>query len=140
MGDWPILEDLDLPLRRFESSFDRGNIVDRFIDHWIAFRVLLSSDERDVKRKMCARLAQFIGTDASDRWEIFSDAKASYGARCDVVHGRELERLDFLSHASTAESYLRRSLVKCLTSQSMPDKEELKRHWDLRHPSNKQNC
>jgi hypothetical protein len=140
LGTPPIPEELNLPLRRFRSSFDRKNIADQFIDQWIALEALFSPRGGDnATHIMCQRLANYVGVSGQDRKNILHNAKGSYNARSDVVHGRKLNLEDFLRHVNTAEDYLRRSLVKSLESQKMPDKKEFDRQSALQHASASQN-
>jgi hypothetical protein len=140
LGIPPFPEELDSPLRQFASSFDRENIIDRFIDQWIALEALFSPrGGAKATSIMCQRLASFVGVNGQDRRNILRNAKDSYDARSDVVHGRELNHRDFRRHANTAEDYLRRSLVKCLESQKMPNNVELDHESARQHSSASQN-
>jgi hypothetical protein len=127
---------LEVPLRRFQMSFNRTAPLERFIDHWTALEGLFSPGFQESSYRMHQFIAQFVGHDPRDRWDIYSKAKESYKARNDVLHGRRfLSTEELHRHAAPIEDYVRRSLIKCIEDKRMPDHVELEREIFLQGAS-----
>jgi hypothetical protein len=131
-----VRKSLDVPLRRFEMSFNRTAPVERFIDHWTALEALFSPGFQESSYRMHQFMAQFVGRDPRDRWDIYSKAKAAYKVRNDVLHGRRFLSSEELNrHAAPIEDYVRRSLINCIGDLRMPDHDELEREIFLQGAS-----
>jgi hypothetical protein len=120
----PVVE---LALRRFRTSFERDSLIDRFVDHWIALESLFgdSSDRGAVKDQLCRRLAEFNAGSREEFSDAYQRCRNAYASRSSVVHGREVEPQRFRLHVFDTEHYLRRSLIKCLEENIVPDKKVL---------------
>ncbi|MGH7961148.1 MAG: hypothetical protein ACRERD_04885, partial [Candidatus Binatia bacterium] len=130
---WPFIsrtsgkkyKTLALAIGRFQSSFQRNTLIDRFIDQWIAIEALFGEDGPEATHRMCQLLAMHIGRDAEDSWTIFRKAKEAYRTRSDVVHGRQLEHGTLEEQMVPVEDYLRRALLRCVQEKKKPDPGEL---------------
>jgi hypothetical protein len=131
-----VRQKLEVPLRRFAMSFNRIAPVERFIDHWTALEALFSPGFQESSYRMHQFMAQFVGHDPRDRWDIYSKAKLAYTARNHVLHGRRfLSTEELHRHAAPIEDYVRRSLIKCIEDERMPDHGELEREIFLQGAS-----
>ena len=105
---------VQLALSRFNSSYDRRELVDRLIDLVIALEALFTDREQgSVTFKVALRCAWWLKPPGDKRVDVFNFIKKAYSARSAVVHGQSSngptrEQLDEL------ESTVRACLVKFL--------------------------
>lgn len=106
--------ELQVALRRWNSSFERATEEDRLIDYWIAFESLfLDSSEDELSFRVSLRIAAFLGGTGEERLEIYEAMRESYGARSKIVHGKRAVR-NLPQVAATTRRYLRAAILKCL--------------------------
>lgn len=97
----------------------------RYILLWTALEALFGPEGgQELSFRIAQRMAFFLATEPHARSECFSKAKAAYGLRSKVVHGRSLRKVspeesDELTLES--EEMLRRSLLKILDSPQILD-------------------
>ena len=125
----PNIDNMILPLRRWESSLLRANDEDRLIDAWVSLEALLLGGQDDeLSYRASLRLAEFLGKNGDDRKTIYNTTKISYAWRSAVVHGLKHDSKkvkDLTKRQSLKESaqftieHLRLALLKIL---ELPDK------------------
>lgn len=112
-----------LALARFNSSYDRRELVDRLIDLVIALEALFTDREPgSVTFKVALRCAWWLQPPGDKRVEVFNFIKKAYSTRSAVVHGQSSngptrEQLDEL------ESTVRACLVKFLERKRQNQEE-----------------
>ena len=90
----PNVDQLKLPLRRWESAISRPNLEDSLIDAWISLEaLLLGGQTAELSFRAAVHLAEFLGTSGSERKQIFEEAKISYTWRSVIVHGSSSKRV-----------------------------------------------
>lgn len=115
-------------LHRFELSYDRIDPEDRILDYWIAFETLFLRDgnnDNQLKRTASQRLAYFIEDEGAMRLDVYRAAKRSYDFRSDIVHGNVYDPADVEDSANVISSYLRRTLLRCLRANELPNGQTL---------------
>jgi len=120
----PNINNVKLPLRRWESSLLRASYEDRLIDAWVSLEaLLLGGQDGELSYRAAVRLAEFLGTDGANRKIIYDTAKISYSWRSAVVHGlkpngkkmKELvKRQPLKESVQLTIEYLRLALLKAL--------------------------
>lgn len=120
----PNINNVKLPLRRWESSLLRASYEDRLIDAWVSLEaLLLGGQDGELSYRAAIRLAEFLGTDGANRKTIYDAAKISYSWRSAVVHGlkpngkkmKELvKRQPLKESVQLTIEYLRLALLKAL--------------------------
>jgi len=120
----PNIDNVKLPLRRWESSLLRASYEDRLIDAWVSLEaLLLGGQDGELSYRAAVRLAEFLGTSGADRKTIYDATKISYRWRSVVVHGlkpNSKKVKELVKRQSLQESvrltieYLRSALLKVL--------------------------
>lgn len=120
----PNIDNMKLPLRRWESSLLRASDEDRLIDAWVSLEaLLLGGQEGELSYRAAIRLAEFLGTNGDDRKIIYDATKLSYSWRSVVIHGLKpnskkvkglVKRQPLQKSVQLTIEYLRSALVKVL--------------------------
>lgn len=120
----PNIDNVKLPLRRWESSLLRASYEDRLIDAWVSLEALLLGGQDDeLSYRAALRLAEFLGTVGANRKTIYDATKISYSWRSAIVHGlkpngkkmKELAKRQPLQESvQLTIEYLRSALLKIL--------------------------
>lgn len=80
---------VQLAFARFNSSYEKRDIVDRLIDLIIALEALFTDDNRgEVTFKVALRCGFWLKPPGNEREALFRTIKRAYGMRSQVVHGR----------------------------------------------------
>ena len=81
---------LRIALKRFEMLTDYGN-PDRILDQTIILEALFSDDDKqELAHKLSLRVANFVGSDPTERIRLYDTMRDGYTARSKLSHGREL--------------------------------------------------
>ncbi|MCX6009981.1 MAG: HEPN domain-containing protein [Chloroflexi bacterium] len=86
IASFPI-SDFEIPIRRFNQSFDRDFVDDKAIDLFITLESLLSEGPESIGTKIALRAAGLIGKSSLEKQNIYSFIKKAYSKRSDLVHG-----------------------------------------------------
>jgi hypothetical protein len=105
---------LDSALRRFNASYDRHNLQDRFVDLTIALEALFlnKGETSEITHKLALRIARLIGNTFDQRETIQKELKSLYGKRSGIVHGEPIRVDD--THVSSLEGYVRGAITRLL--------------------------
>ncbi len=97
---------------------------ERFLMHWIALENLfgVESDTREVKYRLCQRLAFFISSNRKVASKRFTAAKLAYDVRSSVVHGLRVrnmrkEKADKVLYDT--ETMIRKAFIKLFSSNKL---------------------
>ena len=118
-------------MRRFNYANERENEEDKLLDNVIALESLFKITGYGV----AARVAQFVGTDKSEKYDILSKVRGAYDLRSKLAHGSSSQTEEKLKETNNSiREYLVRAIkkfieVKELTRLSQDDiiKSEEKR-------------
>lgn len=119
-----------LAISRFNSSYERRNLVDRLVDLVIAVEALFGDGGDSLAYKVAARCAYWLEPPGPDRWEIFDSVRRMYNQRSSAVHGSgsldlDVAQIDNLEHIvrSSVTAYLgRHGMVQDVQCGSALDK------------------
>ena len=115
-----------LALRRWDLVAERDNPDDALIDYWIALESLFIQDSKqEVTYRASLRTAAFVGETPEEREEIYGKLKKSYNLRSGIVHGGDPKKGDKSELIGKTRSYLRRALLKILTSDGPFDPKSI---------------
>jgi hypothetical protein len=133
LGSVDDTSSMGLALRRLAASSVRRSDEDRLIDAWIAFESLFAPDHTsELRFRASLRIARFVGSNRSERTDLFNELKRSYDWRSRIVHGagaptgRRAKELGSLRDAvELTDEVLRRALRRGL--EGAPNLEEIDR-------------
>ena len=105
---------VNIALRRFNSSYERYELVDRLIDLVIALEALFGDKEQgSITYKLAMRGASWLHPLGQGRTDAFRTIKRLYGLRSRAVHGGALKPIQGCQ-VDELEDIVRRSLLKFL--------------------------
>lgn len=115
----PNIDQLRLPLRRWESSLRRPSLEDRLIDAWISLEaLLLGGQEGELSYRAAVRLAEFLATSGIERKAIYDATRISYRWRSTIAHALNpkalAKRYPLEEAVRLTTEYLRLALLKML--------------------------
>lgn len=117
---------LRLALRRWDSVFERFDENDALIDYWIALEGLFVPDSfQELRHRSSFRIGAFIGDKSDEREKIYKDLLESYDLRSRIIHGGFPTTKRKTELINATRSYLRRALVKILSSMNTFDPKTL---------------
>jgi len=117
---------LRLALRRWNSVFERFDENDALIDYWIALEGLFVPDSfQELRHRSSFRIGAFIGDKPDEREKIYKDLLESYDLRSRIIHGGVPTTRRKTELINATRSYLRRALVKILSSLNTFDPRTL---------------
>ena len=124
---WNVLDKVGpsvrLALNRFNSSYERRDLVDRLIDLVIALEALFNDhDPGSVTYKVSFRCASWLRPRGEARFSAFQSIKRAYDARSRVVHARGRENRLEAKQVDDLEYIVRDCLVKFLGYQILEGK------------------
>ena len=102
-----------LAIARFNSSYERRNLVDRLVDLVIALEALFGDRGDSLSYKVAARCAYWLEGPGQGRWEIFDSVRKIYNQRSDAVHGTKSLDLD-VAQIDDLEDIVRSSVTTYL--------------------------
>jgi hypothetical protein len=103
----------DLPIRRFNSSYEKPNKADKFLDLMITYETLFSGKRTDsVTHKLAWRFSRLLGNDSEQCSALYDDMKKLYERRSTLVHG-DNDDVDSTS-VQQLQDYMRRSIKEYL--------------------------
>lgn len=106
---------LQLALRRWRDSADRGRDDDHLIDYWIALEALFMPDsDKKIKETVSRRVSRYIGTDSKAQSAIKEQLRESYKRRSELVHGEQLLGWNVHAVAYQTRTHLRAALLKVI--------------------------
>jgi len=117
---------LDVAIRRFNFSYDKGLPEDKLIDFITTFEALFLPEKDELSYRLALRCAYFLGENKKRRAEIFKMIKKAYDVRSRIIHGESpqsksikkiLNKLNLHSLGELSmqmEDYLRESIKKFL--------------------------
>jgi len=132
MDNYEIIEinnnhNLNLGLTRFNSSYTKTSVEDKFLDLIIAYETLFSKkdDSGDsISHKLALRYARFISNDFTKRGCEYGEMKKLYIKRNKLVHGDSKEKLK-INDFENLDHHIRNALRFYIT------KYRLKEHDDV---------
>jgi hypothetical protein len=99
----------DLPIRRFNTAYEKTKKADKFLDLMITYEALFSGKGSDsVNHKLVWDSQDFLGNDSTQCKDLYDKMKKLYGIRNLLVHG-DNDDVDNTSVEQT-EDYMRRSI------------------------------
>jgi len=115
----PNIDNVRLPLRRWESSLLRVSYEDRLIDAWVSLEaLLLGGQEGELSYRAAVRLAEFLGTSGDNRKAIYDATRISYRWRSTIVHALSSKKLarryPLRESVQLTTEHLRLALLKAL--------------------------
>jgi hypothetical protein len=106
----------------FDESHQKAGLTERLIALAIALESLFSpSDKENLSFRISQSAAQFLGSDAADRRQIFEDLREMYRRRSKLFHGTyDVKRYEDGTFVTAKEialwsNYIRRALLGFLT-------------------------
>ena len=120
---WDMLDGLDpsvkIALSRFNSSYERRELLDQLLDLVIALEALFNDgDSGSVTFKIATRCAGWLYPPGEHRLSLFRFVKDVYGLRSDAVHGRKRNRQEPTTEdLDRLECVVRASVMKFLDHQ-----------------------
>ena len=113
---------LQLALRRWRDSADRGRDDDKLIDYWIALEALFMPDsEKKIKETVSRRAARYTGADAAAKATIKEQLRESYKRRSELVHGEQVMGWNVHAMAYQTRRHLRAALLKVVEDAAVFD-------------------
>ncbi len=109
----PINKNNDLPIRRFNSAYEKTNKADKFLDLMITYEAIFSGKQSDsISHKLAWRFSRLLGNSSNQQRDLFNDMKKVYGERSKLVHGSgdEIPQV----WLEKAEEYMRSSIKEYL--------------------------
>ena len=107
------LENIQVPIEVFNSSFYRSQPIDHGIDLLVALEALFSESAESISLKVALRCSCILTTNVEERKRIFKLVRDAYKHRNTIVHGtrqRSTATQWFHQHFSDLETIVRRSL------------------------------
>ncbi len=120
---------VNVALRRFNFSFERGQVEDKVIDLMIAFEALLLNEEGSPTHKLALRFAKLLGNDFVERMTLYKEMKRFYKIRSKIVHGESTKTDEQL--VMGIEERLRSSVTAVLERLKNQTHSMLLTHLDL---------
>jgi hypothetical protein len=114
---------IEIALRRFNFAYGKVMPEDKLIDYIIGFEALLLQDEpQELPYRMALRGAALLSKNPDERKKTFSELKAAYKERNNIVHGRKArdivhignEEVQFTKFVERIEEYLRLAIKEFL--------------------------
>ena len=106
-----------LALRRWNTVFERFDPDDALIDYWIALeRLFVPDSSQELRHRSSFRIGAWLGNTPDEREKIYKDLLESYDLRSRIVHGGVPPTKGKTELINITRSYLRRTLVKILSS------------------------
>jgi len=126
----PNIDQVRLPLRRWESSLLRPSLEDRLIDAWISLEaLLLGGQEGELSYRAAVRLAEFLGTSGIERKAIYDAIRISTRWRSTIVHALSSKKIakrhPLQETVRLTTEYLRSALLKALELSGRFDPNKL---------------
>ena len=117
-------ERLDIPISRFNDSYERGTDRDRLIDLCIALESLFVRQIDELKYRLALRCACFLEQEREDLQNTFLRVGRIYRTRSVIVHGtgKQPKQDELYELVTGAEDYVRRSICKLLSDKSYVDR------------------
>lgn len=120
---------IDLSLRRFNSSYAKGNIGDILLDLMISLETLYLSGESEKSFRLRSYITKFLEDKVENRIEMWHFIKTAYDLRSRIVHDgirmphkigikTQTEPIDVITFLNRIENYVRVSLRKFLEIES----------------------
>lgn len=118
----------DIPLRRFNETYQRQSDEDKIIDYMISFESLFLARESpsEMGYKLAHRVSLLLGENEARKKEIFLEMKKAYTVRSDIVHGRKIrsitireKKLSLSEFVQQIEEHLRLSIRVLLGNKKM---------------------
>ena len=94
----------------------------RYLLFWVALEALFGTEDgREITFRLSQRLGFFLGTTREEARELFKAAKAGYGFRSKIVHGRWKQDPNATKRMGEVESLFRGAFVRILEAQALVD-------------------
>src|SRR3546814_3909096 len=85
-----------------------------------------SSDLSELRFRMSAYIAAYLGPSGPSRVETFKRVRGLYDFRSKAVHGVSLSDKEMRGHVADVQDLLSRIIVKCIEGGSIPSSDQ----WD----------
>lgn len=117
-------ERLEIPISRFNDSYERRTDRDRLIDLCIALESLFVRQINELKYRLALRCACFLEQEREDLQNTFLEVGRIYRTRSIIVHGtgKQPKQDELYELVTRAEDYVRRSICKLLSDKSHVDR------------------
>lgn len=116
--DFSKRKGLRLACKRFQRTYEEGDVEDQLIDLMIAFEALFLKGEKAVSRRgetIAIACSILLGRNEEEREEIRNSLTKAYSMRNSIVHGAEYKKeSDMHEFVAQIEEYLRESIKKLL--------------------------
>lgn len=122
-----------IPIRHFNSSYEKTNKADKFLDLMITCEALFSDSEKDsLTHKVAWRFSRLLWENAVERKKRCKEMKDLYSIRSKLVHGNE-EKVDD-KEVEEAENHMRNSIkgyICEMNNNSFTQKQQFLNYLDF---------
>jgi hypothetical protein len=116
---------LQLAIRRWDYSRDRGNEEDPILDYWIGLEALFNAKGAGIRHAASMRAACFLGRNEKQRLYMFKMFQESYDLRCDVAHGRKFNAREKAKIISETGTCLQTAIYNLLQRKDVKTTDDL---------------
>ena len=116
-------------LQAFDDAIWAHSTGSALVTVWAAMETLIRPGRSNITKRLASAIAAMLQPPGAERERLFQQVASLYEARGGAVHA---SRLPYADQLFSSFEIARRTFVRCIDAEALPDAEQLQEMWRLR--------